>query len=88
MFCPQQEDIPQFDWQLPQEVHLVAISEFADPCNSSLQISLIKGMKARSAFVNWTYENIERHTADTIGSWTNPKQWVIVHTSDLMMIIR
>ena len=32
--------------------------------------------------------NIERHTADTIVSWPNPKQWVIVHTSDLMMIIR
>ena len=33
-------------------------------------------------------KNIERHTADTIVSWPNPKQWVIVHTSDLMMIIR
>ena len=33
-------------------------------------------------------ENIERHTTDTIVSWPNPKQWVIVHTSDLMMIIR
>ena len=29
-----------------------------------------------------------RKTADTILSWPNPKQWVIVHTSDLMMIIR
>ena len=27
-------------------------------------------------------------TADTIVSWPNHKQWVIVHTSDLMMIIR
>ena len=34
------------------------------------------------------HENIERHTAHTIVSWPNPKQWVIVHTSDLMMIIR
>ena len=33
-------------------------------------------------------KNIERHTAHTIGSWPNPKQWAIVHTSDLMMIIR
>ena len=33
-------------------------------------------------------KNIERHTADTIVSWPNPKQWVIVHTSYLMMIIR
>ena len=33
-------------------------------------------------------KNIERHTAHTIVLWPNPKQWVIVHTSDLMMIIR
>ena len=33
-------------------------------------------------------KNIERHTADTIVSWPYPKQWVIVHTSDLMMVIR
>ena len=32
------------------------------------------------------HKNIEQHTADTIVSWPNPKQWVIVHTSDLMMI--
>ena len=30
----------------------------------------------------------KKHTAHTIVSWPNPKQWVIVHTSDLMMIIR
>ena len=34
------------------------------------------------------YKNIERHTTHTIVSWPNPKQWVIVHTSDLMMMIR
>ena len=34
------------------------------------------------------YKNIERLTAHTIVSWPNPKQWVKVHTSDLMMIIR
>ena len=33
-------------------------------------------------------KNIERHTAHTIVSWPKPKKWVIVHTSDLMMIIR
>ena len=33
-------------------------------------------------------KNIERHTAHTIASWPYPKQWVIVHTYDLMMIIR
>ena len=34
------------------------------------------------------HKNIERHIMHTIVSWPNPKQWVIVHTSDLMMIIR
>ena len=29
-----------------------------------------------------------KNTAHTIVSWPNSKQWVIVHTSDLMMIIR
>ena len=33
-------------------------------------------------------KNIERHTAHTIVSWPNPKQWVMAHTYDLMMIIR
>ena len=33
-------------------------------------------------------KNIERHAAHTIVSWPNTKQWVIVNTSDLMMIIR
>ena len=36
----------------------------------------------------WHYKNIESRTACTIVPWPNPKQWVIVHTSDLMMIIR
>ena len=34
------------------------------------------------------HKNIEKHTVHTIVSWPDPKQWVIVHTSDLMMIIR
>ena len=34
------------------------------------------------------HKNIERHTAHTIVSSPNPKQWVIVHISDLIMIIR
>ena len=33
-------------------------------------------------------KNTERHTAHTIVSWPSPKQWVIVHSSDLMIIIR
>ena len=38
--------------------------------------------------VQFVDTNKGRHTAHTIFSWPNPKQWVIVHTSDLMMIIR
>ena len=34
------------------------------------------------------HKNIERHTADTIVSLPNSKQWIIVHTSELIMIIR
>ena len=33
-------------------------------------------------------KNIARHTAPAIVSWPNPKQWKIVQTFDLMMIIR
>ena len=36
----------------------------------------------------WWYKNIVSHTAHTIVSWPNPKQWLMIHTSDLMMIIR
>ena len=31
---------------------------------------------------------IARHTAHTIVSWPDPKQWIIVNTSDLMRMIR
>ena len=43
-----------------------------------------------SALFRWmvSHKNTERHTAHTIVSLPNPKQWVIVHTSDSMMIIR
>ena len=34
------------------------------------------------------YKNIVRHTAHTIVSWPNPKQWLMINTSGLMMIIR
>ena len=38
----------------------------------------------------WTNKEkkIVIHRAHSIVSWPNPKQWVIVHTFDLMMIIR
>ena len=29
-----------------------------------------------------------RHTAHTIVSWPNPEQWLMIHTSNLIMIIR
>ena len=35
-----------------------------------------------------SHKNIGRHIAHTFVSWPNPKQWVIVQTSDLIMIIR
>ena len=35
--------------------------------------------------INTFYKNLERHTVHTIVSWPNPKQWIIVNTSDLMM---
>ena len=34
------------------------------------------------------HKNTKKHTAHTIVSWPNPKQWEIVHTSNLIMIIR
>ena len=57
------------------------------------QIDLAKQHKNITHSVGITLDicykkNIERHTADIIVSWPNPKQWVIVHTSDLMLIIR
>ena len=41
------------------------------------------------AFVHLKHsrKNIVKHTAHTIVSWPNPKQWLMVHTSGLMMVI-
>ena len=47
-------------------------------------LASIRGMR-QSCYI---IKNIEKHTAHIIVSWPNPKQWVIVHTFDLMMIIR
>ena len=33
-------------------------------------------------------KNIVKHTAKTIVSWANPKQWLIIHISESIMIIR
>ena len=51
------------------------IPRYADACANTPTILL-------------PHKNIEGHTAHTIVSWYNPKQWIIVHTSDLMMKIR
>ena len=48
----------------------------------------IRSEMVESAQMYLTLKNIDRHTAHTIVSWPNPKQWIIDHTSDLMMIIR
>ena len=47
-------------------------------------------LSLRSSYITWknTDENIDTHTAHTIVSWPIPKQWVLVQTSDLMMVIR
>ena len=38
--------------------------------------------------ISQIHKNMERYTVHTTDSWPNPKQWVKVHTSDLMMIRR
>ena len=38
--------------------------------------------------ISQIHKNIVRHTAHTIVSWPNPKQWLMINTSGLMMIIR
>ena len=47
----------------------------------------IRWWQTVSIFIGY-YKNTERHTVHTIVSWPNPKQWVTVHISDSMMIIR
>ena len=51
-------------------------------------VQMMAWRRPRQQAIIWTDKNIERHTAHTILSWPNPKQWRIVHTSNLMMIIR
>ena len=41
-------------------------------------------MNRRYFHIDWLHrKHIERHTAHTIVSWPNPKQWIIVNTSFL-----
>ena len=51
-------------------------------------VKIVKILHVLLLWMKGSYKNTERHTAHTIVSWPNPKQWVIVHASDLMMIIR
>ena len=51
---------------------------------------LFSTWKTGTSFANrasLNQENRERHTAHTIVPWPHHKQWMIAHTSDLMMII-
>ena len=57
-------------------------------CQSGISIKDCYAMFCFICVVNISYKHIERHTAHTIVSWPNPEQWVMVHTSDFMMIIR
>ena len=56
--------------------------------SSSLILTVMhSGMDLHYHSLNHLHKNIKRHTAHTIVSWPNPNQWIIVHTSDLMMFI-
>ena len=63
------------------------------PCTGNLRIRISDRNLLQDGSV-WSHQtprcnkNIERHTAHTIVSWPYPKQWKIVHTSNLIMIIR
>ena len=50
--------------------------------------AFINNKKNINMYIISIHKKMERYPAYTIVSWPNPKQWVIVHTSDLMMIIR
>ena len=50
--------------------------------------TIIMTNDAAVSFWRNTDKNIVRHTAHTIVSWPNPKQWLMIHTSGLMMMIR
>ena len=54
------------------------------PMNLAIRVSIYTCSDEVTTF----YKNIERHTAHSIVSWPYPKQRVIDHISDLMMIIR
>ena len=77
----------KFEWDLSTKTDEVENFLYSGFLQSSLWYSL-EIIDAESVFMSWRhYKNIKRHTAHTITSWHNPKQWQMVHTSDLMMII-
>ena len=59
----------------------------AEKCVQNLKRRFHKDSIYHRQYDSFIQKNRERHTAHTIVSWLNPKQWSIVHTSDLMMII-
>ena len=84
-------DLLKHDLHPPTEKFLEAMY------SKSLSPMILKLSRETATATLWDYvftnkysidKNKERHTAHTIVSWPNPKQWVIVHTSDLIVIIR
>ena len=57
-------------------------------CSStvSYETSVNVHLPSERSYPSCSNKNIDRHTAHTIVSWPCPKQGVIVHSSDLMMI--
>ena len=83
--------VTKFNWHLNAHTHMyVTFPSLFLSSKQPMNESLVCHVKYTEC-VNVCYciqKNIERHTAHTIVSWPNPKQWVTLHTSDLMMIIR
>ena len=62
---------------------------YVNSCSNEIKHHLQNIRRCNSTVVVITsHKNIEIHTAHTIVSWPNREQWVIFHTSDLMMMIR
>ena len=71
-------------------ISLMQVQEDMSPCLLRTKIISMRQWQVQAA--QWgivpAHKNIVRHTAHTIVPWPNPKQWFMIHTSGLMMIIR
>ena len=83
-YGPDHNPVVYFPWHFMVRNKLVH-SQLAQPQRQAICVRFVH---EDNQYVR--VKNIERQrpTAHTIVSWPNPKQWVIVHTSALMMIIR